>query len=124
MSASDMTKYAKWSLIAKGYFDRYLFADQNNPKGKWINGYNYTMKAEPTQYYNGARYTNIIGTVYLDAEKVALMITTRKDTRKKFKASIEIGGNKTNGMDQIVKLHLFNLVRRKELSTTTGIRFN
>lgn len=126
ISSSDASKYAKLTKQAKENLTFALFFSKNNKKKKWVKGENYNINYTVQNGYNGTRYSNIIASVYLDAEKIieALCITKEDRDKNKYKIAIAPYGTKMNNMDEIFAIHRYSKAKRRKIATKYGVTFN
>jgi len=124
MSASDVGKYASITKAAKEYLVGFLYYAPTNKKKKWVRGENYDIQHVIQTSYNGQRYSNIVATVYLDAEKVLAMLCATAENRDKYKFTLSPSSTKINNMDGLFEIHRYSKARRRKLSAKYGIQFS
>lgn len=121
MSSYDASKYAKLTKECKESLYNLLWFSQNNKKKKWIKGENYILSTTQNRSFNGMTFTNIVATVYLDAEKVIAMMSG--DQTGKYQYNIIPISNNITGTDSLLKIEKVNISRKKQLSSKYGIQF-
>lgn len=124
MSSSDVSKYASITKGAKEYLVNFLYYAPTNKKKKWVRGENYDIQHVVQTSYNGQRYSNIVASVYLDAERVLSMLCATADDRDKFKFTLSPSSTKINNMDGLFDVHRYSKARRRKLSSKYGIQFS
>lgn len=124
ISSSDASKYAKFTKAAKEIFTSLLYCSNNNKKKKWVLGENYLLDTQTGSSYNGRTYTNIVGTVYLDAEKVLSVIGSTNDEKNNWDFKIDPVTTNIIGTDALVKIEKINKRKKKNLSNKYGIQFS
>ena len=125
MSSSDISKYASITKEAKERLTEILFFDpRTNPKKKWIKGENYDIVHTVQTSYNGARFSNIIASVYLDAEKVMSVLCSTIDDRKTYKFTFEPSSTKINNQDCLFRIHRISVKHKRLLTSKYGIQFS
>lgn len=122
MSATDISRYASFTLDAKSMLHYYLVS--NNPKKKkWIKKENYDISCVTQTSYNGQRYSNIIGEVYLDAETVISSLCAHIDDADKYTFAIEVRSTKADNTDSMLKIKRFSKAFKRKLSSEYGVTF-
>ena len=124
MSASDISKYASISKEAKEYLVSYMFFSQTNKKKKWINGENYNIVLQTARSYNGVSYSNILATIFLDAEKFMKFICATSADRAKYNFAFEAISSKTNSQDILLYFHRYSVAKKRKLASKYGINFS
>lgn len=125
ISSYDASKYAKITKEAKELLTDLLFFSPNNKKKKWVKGENYLLDTQTgTGFAGGRTFTNIIGSVFLDAEKVlSIMCGTAEDAGKYEYNIIPVANNITN-TDSILKIEKINKARKNQIRNRYGVQFN
>lgn len=123
MTSTDASKYAKFSKDAKSLFTNLLWFSQNNKKKKWVLGENYILDTQQGTSYNGRTYTNIIGTLYLDAEKVLSVIGCTAKEAPNWDFRIEFLNSNALNTDALLKIDKINKKKKRLLSNKYGIQF-
>jgi hypothetical protein len=123
INAYDASKYASISKDAKAFLTMYLFFTGNNKKKRWVRGEHYDITNLSQTAYNGVKYNNIIGSVYLDAETVLNTFCCTKDNKKKYKFALEQIACKTNGQDVLFVLKRISKKFRNRYQNDYGISF-
>lgn len=124
MPSSDVCKYASITKAAKEYLVGFLYYAPTNKKKKWVRGENYDIQHVVQTSYNGQRYSNIVASVYLDAEKVLGMLCATSENRDKYKFTLSPSSTKINNMDGLFEVHRYSKARRRKLSAKYGIQFS
>lgn len=121
----DASKYAKITKEAKEMLTDMLFFGPNNKKKKWIKGENYTLDTQTgTGFAGGRSFTNIIGNVFLDAEKVISVISSEYDEASKFEYNIIPVSNNITNTDSLIKIEKVNKARKNSIKNKYGIQFS
>jgi hypothetical protein len=89
-----------------------------------VRGENYDIQHVVQTSYNGQRYSNIVASVYLDAEKVLAMLCATPENRDKYKFTLSPSSTKINNMDGLFEVHRYSKARRRKLSAKYGIQFS
>lgn len=119
----DASKYAKITKEAKEMLTEILFFGPNNKKKKWINGENFTLGTQVGSGFNGVKYTNIIGNVFLDAEKVISMISSKYEDASKYEYNIIPLANNITNTDGLIKIEKVNKARKNSIRNKYGVQF-
>ena len=101
-----------------------LFFGPNNKKKKWINGENFTLGTQVGSGFNGVKYTNIIGNVFLDAEKVISMISSKYEDASKYEYNIIPLANNITNTDGLIKIEKVNKARKNSIRNKYGVQFS
>ena len=141
MSASDSEKYAKVSKEAKSYLTNLLFVDsKTNPNKKWIRkrvvndigNYEVSILSNKGNAYGGAESSCIVGSIFLDAEKVIarLCCSLEKDAdgkivdeKDKYIFTINQTSMKTSGNDVLYEIKRQSKKMIRTYTTKYGINF-
>lgn len=126
VNSYDASKYAKISKEAKELLtDLLFFSPNNNKKKRWVNGENYTLANQTGTGFGGGRtFTNIIGTVFLDAEKVLALISQTSDEANKFEYSIVPVSNNITNTDSLVEIKKTSKQRKNQIRNKYGVQFS
>jgi predicted transcriptional regulator with HTH domain len=123
LSSADITKYAKITTTAKQMLTTLLSFNVNNKKRRWIRGEHYDISYFSQTSFNGAKYNNIIASIYLDAETALTTFCAVKEDKAKYKFALKQIANKLNGQNSIFSLKRISKKARKTLSNEYGIQF-
>lgn len=122
-SSSDASKYAKITKEAKELLTDLLIFGPNNKKRKWVKNENYTLDAKMGTAFNGVPYNNIIGSVFLDANKVLEIVCGTKDEKGKYDYNIIPAASNITNTDSIIKIEKVNKKRKNQIANKYGISF-
>lgn len=121
----DASKYAKITKEAKEMLTDMLFFGLNNKKKKWIKGENFTLDTQTgTGFAGGRSFTNIIGNVFLDAEKVLSVISSKYEDASKYEYNIIPVSNNITNTDSLIKIEKVNKARKNSIRNKYGIQFS
>lgn len=124
-SNADASKYAKFTREAKEILTDMLYTGINNPKKKWINGENFVIDTQTgTGFAGGRTFTNIIGSVFLNAEKVISVISSTYDDANKYEYNIIPISNNITNTDSLIKIEKVNKSRKNSMRNKYGIQFS
>lgn len=122
-NAYDATKYAKVTKEAKELLTNLLYFSKQNQKKKWIKGENYLITNQTGSSFDGRTYSNIIGSVYLDAKKVIAMLGSPAGESKKYEYNIiPITSNVTN-TNAMIKIEKINTKTKNYIRNKYGVMF-
>lgn len=120
----DASKYAKITKDAKSYLTDLLWCGQDNPKRKWIKNANYELNTQSGTGFNGTRtFTNIIGTVFLDTERVLAMLCGTKEDAGKYDYNIIPIRNNAVNTDSLIRIEKVNKAKKNKIKNKFGIEF-
>ncbi len=121
----DASKYAKITKEAKEMLTDMLFFSINNKKKKWVKGENFTLDTQTgTGFAGGRSFTNIIGNVFLDAEKVLSVISSKYEDASKYEYSIIPVSNNITNTDSLIKIEKVNKARKNSIRNKYGVQFS
>lgn len=121
----DASKYAKITKDAKEMLTDMLFFSINNKKKKWIKGENFTLDTQTgTGFAGGRSFTNIIGNVFLDAEKVLSVISSKYEDASKYEYNIIPVSNNITNTDSLIKIEKVNKARKNSIRNKYGVQFS
>lgn len=125
ISSYDASKYAKITKEAKELLTNLLFFSQNNKKHKWVKGENYTLTTQTGAGFAGGRtFTNIVASVFLDAEKVLNSTCAIPEDNGKFEYAIVPKANNITNTDSLLKIEKINKQRKNQIRNKYGVQFN
>lgn len=121
----DASKYAKITKEAKEMLTDMLFFSINNKKKKWVKGENFTLDTQTgTGFAGGRSFTNIVGNVFLDAEKVLSVISSKYEDASKYEYSIIPVSNNITNTDSLIKIEKVNKARKNSIRNKYGVQFS
>lgn len=121
----DASKYAKITKEAKEMLTDMLFFSINNKKKKWVKGENFTLDTQTgTGFAGGRSFTNIIGNVFLDAEKVLSVISSKYEDASKYEYNIIPVSNNITNSDSLIKIEKVNKARKNSIRNKYGVQFS
>ncbi len=121
----DASKYAKITKEAKEMLTDMLFFSINNKKKKWVKGENFTLDTQTgTGFAGGRSFTNIIGNVFLDAEKVLSVISSKYEDASKYEYNIIPVSNNITNTDSLIKIEKVNKARKNSIRNKYGVQFS
>lgn len=121
----DASKYAKITKEAKEMLTDMLFFGPNNKKKKWVKGENFTLDTQTgTGFAGGRSFTNIIGNVFLDAEKVLSVISSKYEDASKYEYNIIPVSNNITNTDSLIKIEKVNKARKNSIRNKYGVQFS
>lgn len=121
----DASKYAKITKEAKEMLTDMLFFSINNKKKKWVKGENFTLDTQTgTGFAGGRSFTNIIGNVFLDAEKVLSVISSKYEDASKYEYNIIPVSNNITNTDSLFKIEKVNKARKNSIRNKYGVQFS
>ena len=125
INSYDASKYAKITKDAKELLTDLLFFSQNNKKKRWVNGENYTLSTQTGTGFNGGRtFTNIVSTIFLDAEKVLSVVCGTESDKNKYEYNIIPTSNSITGTDSLIKIEKVNKTKKNKTRNKYGIQFS
>lgn len=125
INSYDASKYAKITKDAKELLTDLLFFSQNNKKKKWVKGENYTLSTQTGTGFNGGKtFTNIISTIFLDAEKVLNCICSVASDHGKYEFNIIPVSNNITGTDSLIKIEKVNKAKKNKIRNKYGAQFS
>lgn len=125
ISNYDASKYAKITKEAKEMLTDMLFFSTNNKKKKWVKGENFTLDTQTGTAFGGGRsFTNIIGSVFLDAEKVISVISSEYSEANKYEYNIIPVSNNITCTDSLIKIEKVNKARKNSIRNKYGVQFS
>lgn len=121
----DASKYAKITKEAKEMLTDMLFFSINNKKKKWVKGENFTLDTQTgTGFAGGRSFTNIIGNVFFDAEKVLSVISSKYEDASKYEYNIIPVSNNITNTDSLIKIEKVNKARKNSIRNKYGVQFS
>lgn len=120
INSYDASKYAKITSDAKSIFTPIIWCSKTNKKKNWNKGENYTLNCSTgNSAYNNVSYTNIVCSIFIDAQKLFPIIAGDEDGKKYIYTVRSVANNLANN-DTLFKIERIYPSTKRHVSNKYG----